>query len=151
MSLTNSTRGNSIVQDSKDQQAVRISQDSPRRVPELSYKWLKESLMAKWLEQASQWHEMYCHNLEVMSLNSSRVELGMRSTSALSRNWTKNKDVQITLTLSQDQSGINWELSGKYHRIMNPKTPSRICRRITFEHYFFCIIHAMPLHYAGTE
>ena len=25
--------------------------------------------MAKWLEQASQWHEMYCHDLEVMSSN----------------------------------------------------------------------------------
>ena len=30
--------------------------------------WMSEkSLMAKWLEQASQWHEMYCHDLEVMS------------------------------------------------------------------------------------
>ena len=30
---------------------------------------LKEarSLTAKWLDQASQWHEMYCHDLEVMS------------------------------------------------------------------------------------
>ena len=23
--------------------------------------------MAKWLEQASRWHEMYCHDLEVES------------------------------------------------------------------------------------
>ena len=23
-----------------------------------------KSLMAQWLEQASQWHEMYCHDLE---------------------------------------------------------------------------------------
>ena len=37
--------------------------------------------MAKWLEQASQWHEMYCHDLEVMSSNPSQVELGVRITS----------------------------------------------------------------------
>ena len=41
--------------------------------------------MAKWLKQASQWHERYCHDLEVMSLNPSRVELGVRSTFAQSR------------------------------------------------------------------
>ena len=48
--------------------------------------------MAEWLEQASQWHEMYCHDLEVMSVNPSRgqVELGVHSTSVLSRTWTKN-------------------------------------------------------------
>ena len=33
-----------------------------------------------WLEQASQWHEMYCHDLEVMSSNPSLLELGVRST-----------------------------------------------------------------------
>ena len=37
--------------------------------------------MAKWLEQASQWHEMYWHNLEFMSLNPGRVELWVRSIS----------------------------------------------------------------------
>ena len=47
--------------------------------------------MAEWLEQASQWHEMYCHDLEVMSSNLGRVELGVRSTSVLSRTWSKNK------------------------------------------------------------
>ena len=41
--------------------------------------------MAKWLEQASQWHEMYCYDLEVMSLNPSRVKLGVLATSVLSR------------------------------------------------------------------
>ena len=46
--------------------------------------------MAKWLAQASQWHEMYCHDGEVMSSNSTQVEFGVRSTSALSRTWTKN-------------------------------------------------------------
>ena len=46
--------------------------------------------MAKWLEEASQWHEVYCHDLEVMSSNPSRVELGVRSTSVPSRTWTKH-------------------------------------------------------------
>ena len=41
--------------------------------------------MAEWLAQASQWHEMYCHDLDVMSSNPSRVELGVHSTSVLSR------------------------------------------------------------------
>ena len=36
--------------------------------------------MAEWLEQASQWHEMYCHDLEVMGLNLGRVNLGVCST-----------------------------------------------------------------------
>ena len=40
--------------------------------------------MAEWLEQTSQWHEMYCHDLEVMSSNPGRVELWVRSTSVLS-------------------------------------------------------------------
>ena len=41
--------------------------------------------MAKWLEQASQWQGMYCHDLEVMTSNPGHVELGVRSTSVLSR------------------------------------------------------------------
>ena len=49
--------------------------------------------MAKWLEQASQWHEMYRHDLEVMSSNPARleawVELGVCST-VLSRTWAKH-------------------------------------------------------------
>ena len=32
--------------------------------------------MAECLEQASQWHEMYCHDLEVMNSNPAWVELG---------------------------------------------------------------------------
>ena len=35
-------------------------------------------------QQASQSHEMYCHDLEVMSSNPSQVELGVRSTSVKS-------------------------------------------------------------------
>ena len=46
--------------------------------------------MAKWLEQASQWHEMYCHDLEVMSLNPGRVEIEVHSTSVHSRTWSQN-------------------------------------------------------------
>ena len=46
--------------------------------------------MAEWLEQASQQHEMCCHDLEVMSSNPGRVELGVISTSVLSRTRTKN-------------------------------------------------------------
>ena len=38
----------------------------------------------------SQWHGLYCHDLEVMSSNPSRVELGVHGTSVLSRTWTKN-------------------------------------------------------------
>ena len=52
-----------------------------------------KSLMAKWLEQASQWHEMYCHDLEVMSSRTDLAdlaELGMRGTSVLSGTWTKH-------------------------------------------------------------
>ena len=32
--------------------------------------------MAQWLGWASQGHEPYCHDLEVMGSNSGRVELG---------------------------------------------------------------------------
>ena len=46
--------------------------------------------MAEWQEQAFQWHEMYCHDLEVMSSNPNWVELGVRSTSVLSCTWAKN-------------------------------------------------------------
>ena len=39
--------------------------------------------MTEWLEQASHWHELYCHDLEVMSSNPGRVEHGVHSTSVL--------------------------------------------------------------------
>ena len=51
--------------------------------------YLKKSLMAEWLEQAFQWHEMYCHDLEVMSSNPGQVELGVLGTPVLSCTWTK--------------------------------------------------------------
>ena len=43
--------------------------------------------MAKWLEQASQWHEMYCHDLGVMSSNPGRVVLAVHSTSEVTDGW----------------------------------------------------------------
>ena len=48
-----------------------------------------ESLMAQWLDHSPQWHEMYCHDLEVMSSNPGQVKLGADSTSFLSCTWTK--------------------------------------------------------------
>ena len=35
-------------------------------------------------------HDLYCHDLEVMSSNPGQVELGVRGTSVLSGTWTKN-------------------------------------------------------------
>ena len=49
-------------------------------------------------EQASQWHEVYCHDLKVMSSNPGRVELGVRSTSVLSCTWTKNVTLWYTFS-----------------------------------------------------
>ena len=40
-----------------------------------------KSLNAEWLDQALQWHEMYCHDLEIMSLNPDQVELWVHTTS----------------------------------------------------------------------
>ena len=51
----------------------------------------QKSLIAAWLEQAPQWHEVYCHNLEVMSSNPGWVELSVRSAYVLSHTWTKRK------------------------------------------------------------
>ena len=53
----------------------------------LQYIALKKSLMAEWLEQEFQLHEMYCHDMEVMDSNHNQVEPGVRSTSG----WTKKK------------------------------------------------------------
>ena len=55
--------------------------------------------MAKWLEQASQWHEMNCHYLEVMSLNPNRVEPGVHCTSVLSRMEPNINSMQKLLTV----------------------------------------------------
>ena len=46
-----------------------------------SEKWrFGKSLMADWLGWASQGHEMFCHELDVMASNPSRVKLGVHST-----------------------------------------------------------------------
>ena len=37
------------------------------------------SVMAEWLEQASQKQEMHCHDLEGMSWNPDQIELGVHS------------------------------------------------------------------------
>ena len=55
------------------------------------FKPQNQSLMTEWLVQVSQWHKMYCHDLEVVSSNPSQGELGVRSTSGLSRIWTSPK------------------------------------------------------------
>ena len=61
-----------------------------------------KSLMAEWLEEASQWHDMYCHDLEAISSNPCQVELGVHSTSLLSRTWTKHKQKNIYLYKSAE-------------------------------------------------
>ena len=50
----------------------------------------RTSLMDEWLEQAFHWHKMYCHDLEVMSLNPDWVKLGVH------RTWTKKIDKAYT-------------------------------------------------------
>ena len=58
-----------------------------------------KALMAKWLEQASQWHELYCHDLEVMSSNPGRVELLVHGASVLShRLLGKRNNMLVTLS-----------------------------------------------------
>ena len=70
-----------------------------------------KSLMAKWVEQASQWHEMYCHDLEVMSSNPSWVKLRVLGTSVLSRTWIKNIQVHIIYHLSNKNQQWNKKCS----------------------------------------
>ena len=64
------------------------------------------SLIALWLQQASQWHEMYCHDLEVMSLNPDRVKLGVRSTSVPIH--TRTKDVKVSRKHLSYQKNVKW-------------------------------------------
>ena len=47
-----------------------------------------KSLMAEWVRAGVLVTWMYCHDLEVMSSNPGRVELGVYSTSVLSHTWT---------------------------------------------------------------
>ena len=63
--------------------------------------------MAKWLVQAFQWHEMYCHDLEVMSSNPSRVELRVHCTFVLSRTWIKKINNVRVYTLYVGVSSVD--------------------------------------------
>ena len=64
-----------------------------------------KSLMSKWLEQESQWHQMYCHDLEVMISNPSWIELGVLGSSVLSCTWTKTINRQC---ISLSESSCIW-------------------------------------------
>ena len=80
------------------------------------YRWLEVSinlqfLMAQWLEQVSQEHEMYC--LEIMGSNPSKVELEVSGPYASSRLQTKNSLVRVYLAqqfwpLQAVTCGILW-------------------------------------------
>ena len=74
--------------------------------------------MAKWLEQGSQWHEMYCHDLEVMSLNPAWVELGVRSTSFLNHTWTEHiiKLLKLRREKNLTSAWVIIKVSGHQHK-----------------------------------
>ena len=59
------------------------------------------SLMAEWLEQATQWYDMYYHDLEFMSSNPGQVKRGVHRTSALSRTWTKHYSFGLSHTYKE--------------------------------------------------
>ena len=63
--------------------------------------------MAEWLEQASQWHEMYRLNLEVTSSIPGQLELWVCGTSVLSRTWTKNS-VEFKLSSGTSAGPFPW-------------------------------------------
>ena len=66
----------------------------------------------KWLEQASQWHEMYCPDLEVMSSNPGRIELVVLGNSVLSRTWSKNINIYLSYVTDAHRA---LELLEEYH------------------------------------
>ena len=57
--------------------------------------WLPKSLMVKWLEQVSRWHEVCCHDLEVMSLNPDWFDLGVDGTSVQLHVYLNQKPLSI--------------------------------------------------------
>ena len=93
--------------------------------------WMK-SLMAKWLEQASQWHGMYCHNLEVMSSNPGWVELGVLGTSVLSRTWIKMSLNTNSTLCSKDKYTWTWK-----HENMHCTSVSYQCHVFDFKQWIF--------------
>ena len=84
---------------------------------------MKKSLMARWFEQASQWHGMYCHDLEVMSSHHDWVQLGVRGTSVLSRTWTKH--ISLCLFTSRPSSpSLLLSISSPHLPIKPPNPPA---------------------------
>ena len=75
------------------------------------YQWFRKGNI-----RTSQWHEVYCHDLEVMSSNPGWVELGVLGTSVLSRTWTKNINKS------------DWWPSGYSRRLSNMKCTVMIWR-----------------------
>jgi len=80
----------------------------------------RKSLMAEKLEQASQWHGMYYHDLEVMSSNPGWVEIGVHSTFVISRTWTKKYSTSYRHALANSslwspvqtlELNVNWTVS----------------------------------------
>ena len=72
---------------------ILLMASTVKEVSSAKFSCLWKSLMAEWLEWASQWHETYCHDLEVKSSNPSWVKLGVHSTSVLSHTWTKQWNI----------------------------------------------------------
>ena len=75
--------------------------------------------------QASQWQEMYCHDLEVMSLNPSRVELGVLGTSTLSHTWISISFLVCSGTQCS-QLQVNWK--------QNVRRLQHVCKEIFGPH-----------------
>ena len=89
------------------------------------------------VDQASQWHEMYCHDLDVMSSSPDQAELGVRGTSVLSRTWTKHTIIHSLLThfsvfkkkakglmaifqmMQNDANDVTWITIPKYKQLPN--------------------------------
>ena len=100
----------------------------------LSPDWLSfELLMVKWLDQGSQWHGIYCHDLEVMSSHPSGVELGMHGTSVLSQNGTKH-GLMSDLVIGKLQEEII------YFMTVSVLWETR-CRRTTFKSAQIVTVH----------
>ena len=82
--------------------------------------------MVKWLEQASQWLEMYCHDLDAMSSNPAQAELGVRSTSVLSRTWTKH-NMRWIAWLDQFKIHVLWYALMRTPKATDVANVSQVC------------------------
>ena len=92
------------------------------------------SLIAKWLKQASHWHEMYCHDLEFMSSNPGRAELGLHSSSVLCRTWSKNI---TTLSWSMLRHTLFIATHCKICIKGNHPEPAPIPKNILKQHFYY--------------